>query len=254
MNTIQFLEAGSTELDRMHVNIRQSDQGSPRTISPHRTALRTSLRGCASLHQANAVANARAAWKTCGRIGETPGHPDGNLPRQASRDPFQWIGAAVDRDGRDQIKAPRRRVEVPGGPAHQPDGTGARNVNLELFLNGHHVAWRAASELAARPASLHSRHLDNRRSDHGVRSSSSTGAGLREEAPPTGPQGEVGGFAKRPFALGASKPVREEVPAATGERTVGQPGGRHGFADAANGTSLHHMFPPTCGITAVTRR
>ncbi len=146
MNTIQFLEAGSTELGQMHVNIWQSDQGSPRSSSLHGIALRTSSRGCAGLHQANAAANARGRWKTCGRIGETPGHPDGHLPRRASRDLFQWIGAAVDRNGRDEIKALHRGIEVPAEPAHQPDGVDARNVSLEFFLNNRRVAWRAASE------------------------------------------------------------------------------------------------------------
>ena len=254
MNTIQLLEAGSTEWDQMHVNIWQSDQGSPRFNPLQGIALRNSLRGCAGLHQATTGARARGRWKNCGRIGETPGHPDGHLPRRASRDPFQWIGAAVDRDGCDLIKARRRSVEVPGEPPHQSDGVDARIVSFGLFQNRRQLASRAASERPVRPVNQHSRQPADRRPDHGVPDSSSTGAGLREEAPPTGPQGDGGGSAKRPFALGASKPVREEVPAATGERTVGQLAGRHGLPDAANGTSLHPTFPPSCGIATVTGR
>ena len=254
MNTIQLLEPGSTELDPTLVNIWQSDQGSPRFISLHGIALRTALPGCACLLQAKPAAGTRDGWKTCGRIGETAGHPDGHPPQRALPDTFRWIGTAVDWESRDQNKALGRGVRIVGKPAHQPDGVDVRSVSLELFLNGRQVAWRAASTLVARPEELHSPQLAERRPDHGAPSSNSTGAGSREETPPTGPQGDVGGSAKRPFALGASKPVREEVPAVTGERTVGQPAGRHGLADAANGTSLHHTFPPSCGITTVTRR
>ena len=192
MNTIQFLEAGSTELDPTLVNIWQSDQGSPRFISLHGITLRTALPGCACLLQAKPAAGTRDGWKTCGRIGETAGHPDGHPPQRALPDTFRWIGTAVDWESRDQNKALGRGVRIVGKPAHQPDGVDVRSVSLELFLNGRQVAWRAASTLVARPEELHSPQLAERRPDHGAPSSNSTGAGSREETPPTGPQGDVG--------------------------------------------------------------
>ena len=245
-HTIQVLDRRSTAPDRTLAGIWQSDQGAPRSIPRHGTALRPPLRGGAGPHRADAPGGARDGRNTCERTGDAPGHPDGHRPRRASRGTLRRSGAAVDREGRDQNQALGRGVGMLREPARQPDGVDVRNVSFEHFLNGRQVACRAANAWAAPPAPRRSR-----RPDDGAPGSGATGAGLREEALPTGPRGDVGGSAKRPFALGASKPVREEVPAATGERTVGQPAGRHGPADAANGTSSHHAFPPSCGITTV---
>ena len=191
MNTIQFLEAGSTELDPTLVNIWQSDQGSPRFISLHGITLRTALPGCACLLQAKPAAGTRDGWKTCGRIGETAGHPDGHPPQRALPDTFRWIGTAVDWESRDQTMAhpaPTRRAQDRAKRRHRPDRKG---MLADRRSAPSRLAPASRSERRCRPLQVNGR---------------------------------------------SASLLTPRV------------------ADAANGTLLHHTFPPSCGITTVTRR
>ena len=254
MNTIQFLEAGSTELDPTLVNIWQSDQGSPRFISLHGITLRTALPGCACLLQAKPAAGTRDGWKTCGRIGETAGHPDGHPPQRALPDTFRWIGTAVDWESRDQNKALGRGVRIVGKPAHQPDGVDVRKRQLGAFPerpSGRMACCEYVGRATRRTPLPPGWPNADQTMAHPTPTRRAQDRAKRRHRPDR--KGMLADRRSAPSRMApASRSERRCRPLQVNGRSASLLTPR--VADAANGTLLHHTFPPSCGITTVTRR